>query len=190
MSPSLVFGLSWGLWLTSWLAASWWASPPVKRASETQSLRFNLPIIFGVALLPPATSHHLHAFPLWDVRRAGAYALAVLTIPCFLFAWWARVQLGALWSGAITRKAVHRIVDTGPYALVRHPMYTGMIGATIVSAMAEATLPAIGGALLIIFGLWLKARTEEAFLAEELGASAYAAYRRKVPMLIPFAQRH
>ncbi len=128
----------------------------------------------------------LHAARLWDVGYAGADALAFLTVPCFLFAWWARIHLGTLWSSRITRKTDHRIVDTGPYALVRHPIYTGLIGATLASAIALATIPALIGAALMIFGFWLKARLEEKFLAEELGPEAYAAYRRRVPMLVPF----
>ena len=64
---------------------------------------------------------------LWDVGHDGAVVLALLTIPGFLFAWWARLHLGRLWSGTVTRKADHRIVDTGPYAIVRHPIYTGLL---------------------------------------------------------------
>ena len=50
-----------------------------------------------------------------------------------------RIHLGALWSGSITRKADHRIVDTGPYGVVRHPIYTGLIAAAIAMAAVKAT---------------------------------------------------
>ena len=69
---------------------------------------------------------------------------------------------------------------------MRHPIYTGLIGATIATATASATATAVVGAMLIVFGMWLKARTEERFLTEELGPEAYAAYQRRVPMLVPF----
>ena len=54
------------------------------------------------------------------------YALAALTLAGILFTWWARIHIGRLWSGSITRKEGHHIVDTGPYALVRHPDLYGI----------------------------------------------------------------
>jgi protein-S-isoprenylcysteine O-methyltransferase Ste14 len=103
------------------------------------------------------------------------------------FAWWARIHLGALWSGAVTRKFNHRIVDTGPYALVRHPIYTGLLSAAIATGVARGAWPALAGALILWLGIWMKARLEERFLSEELGAE-YAAYRARVPMLVPFVK--
>ena len=69
---------------------------------------------------------------------------------------------------------------------MRHPIYTGIILAAIALAILKGTLIAIAGALLAAFGFWVKARLEEGFLREELGAEAYDAYRRRVPMLVPF----
>jgi protein-S-isoprenylcysteine O-methyltransferase Ste14 len=100
--------------------------------------------------------------------------------------WWARIHLGCLWSSAITRKEKHRIVETGPYAFVRHPIYTGLISALLATAATEATPVALLGALLITLGLWVKARIEEHFLLSELGPEAYECYRYRVPMLVPF----
>jgi protein-S-isoprenylcysteine O-methyltransferase Ste14 len=84
---------------------------------------------------------------IWHVGYNGAYLLAELTVAGTLFAW-SRIHLGRLWSGAITRKEGHRIVDTGPYGLVRHPIYTGLIAATLTTAAAQATLTAIVGLML------------------------------------------
>jgi protein-S-isoprenylcysteine O-methyltransferase Ste14 len=108
------------------------------------------------------------------------------TLGATLFLWWARIYLGRLWSGAITREEGHYIVDSGPYALVRHPIYTGLIGATLATGAAQATTTAIIGCIFVIVGLWLKARAEERFLSAELDPEAYAAYQRRVPMLVPF----
>ena len=102
------------------------------------------------------------------------------------FTWWARIHLGRFWSNAITRKEDHNIVDSGPYRLVRHPIYTGLIVAILATGAAVATAESLLGALLISFGEWQKARMEERFLTTELGSEAYEAYRRRVPMIVPF----
>ena len=86
----------------------------------------------------------------------------------------------------ITRKKGHKIIDTGPYAFVRHPIYCELIIALLATAVAEAKVVALLGSALVILGVWLKARTEERFLLAELGPDIYGAYCRRVPMLIPF----
>ena len=78
------------------------------------------------------------------------------------------------------------MIDTGPYAIVRHPIYTGILAAVLATAAAIATWPALVGVACVSVGLWLKASIEERFLAAELEPDAYQTYRRRVPMLIPF----
>ena len=123
---------------------------------------------------------------IWEVGNNVAYGLIVVTLLGLLLTWLARIHLGRLWSSAITRKERHRLVDTGPYAFVRHPIYTGIITALVATAAIEATLAALVGATLICSGLWLKARAEERFLMVELGPDDYKSYCRRVQMLIPF----
>jgi len=123
---------------------------------------------------------------IWQNGDYGAYALVGVMLVGLALTWWARIQLGHLWSSAITRKEEHRLVEAGPYALVRHPIYTGIITALLATAATEATLVALLGAVLIAVGLWVKARAEERFLLAELGPDAYESYRRRGPMLVPF----
>ena len=106
--------------------------------------------------------------------------MVALCLIGFAFAWWARIHLGQLWSAFVTRKADHHIVDTGPYGIVRHPIYTGIILAAIVEGTVYAST------ILIVLGFWVKARLEEGFLREQLGTEVYDAYRRRVPILVPF----
>ena len=112
--------------------------------------------------------------------------LAAVMLAGLSLTWWARIYLGPLWSSVITRKENHKIIDTGPYAFVRHPIYSGLIIALLATAAAEGRVTALFGAALIVLGVWLKARTEERFLLTELGPEIYSAYSRRVPMLIPF----
>jgi protein-S-isoprenylcysteine O-methyltransferase Ste14 len=88
-------------------------------------------------------------------------------------------------SSSVTYKADHRIVDTGPYALVRHPIYTGIIVAAAATAALQARAIAFAGLVLLILGFWIKARLEERFLRDHLGAQAYDAYARRTGLLFP-----
>jgi len=140
----------------------------------------------AAVLLYHRTSEAIGAGRLWHVGYGGAYALVGVVLLGIAFAWWARLHLGRLWSGSVTRKEGHRVIDTGPYGLVRHPIYTGLIGAMIATGIAVGTITALLGTALIAFGLWQKARMEEGFLSTELGADAYGPYCQRVPMLVPF----
>jgi protein-S-isoprenylcysteine O-methyltransferase Ste14 len=185
MTTVSLFRLAWGLWLLSWLVATPWSAPTLKRVVTGATTVSRLVILGGVVLLLGGVSW-LDVEHLWHVGSQGVWLLVALTVSAFLFAWWARIHLGRLWSGMITRKQAHRLIDTGPYALVRHPIYTGLIAAALVTAVAEETPQALIGAALIALGLWVKAALEERFLRQELGPALYDAYRRRVPMLIPF----
>jgi protein-S-isoprenylcysteine O-methyltransferase Ste14 len=103
--------------------------------------------------------------------------------------WWARRHLGRLWSAAVMRQEAHRVVDTGPYRFVRHPMYTGFIVMYVGMAIISTSVLAFVAVPLIALGLWLKARVEEQFLIEELGPVAYEAYQARTPTLVPRIQR-
>ena len=155
----------------------------------------------GLAQVPLPDSRRGHSFlaidrqgsgekPLWQFGSVGIYVLACLVLAGISFTWWARIHLGRFWSNAITRKEGHQVIDTGPYGLVRHPIYTGLIFGMLVTGVAVGTVTAMLGAVLISLGMSLKARMEEGFLTAELGADAYGSYCRRVPMLIPFLPPH
>jgi protein-S-isoprenylcysteine O-methyltransferase Ste14 len=188
MNPGFLFISAWVTWGLSWLIAAAWSSRAQASVSATRGdvLLYRALVLIGFALLNPTASRALAARPLWNLGLAGAYALVGATILGLSFTWWARLWLGRLWSSSVTRKEGHRVVDRGPYALVRHPIYTGLIGATLATAAAIATWPAMLAVILVGVGFWLKASIEERFLAAELGQDAYDSYRRRVPMLIPF----
>jgi protein-S-isoprenylcysteine O-methyltransferase Ste14 len=187
--PSEAPELIWIGWLISWVAASFWSSRAQRRVATLETWTYRAAMIAGGILLIPWTARAVAEEQIWEVGYGGAYALAAVMLVGLSFSWWARIHLGRLWSSAITRKEDHRIVDTGPYGLVRHPIYTGLLTALAATAAAEATVAGLIGAALVAFGLWLKARSEERFLMAELGPEAYGSYCRRVPMLVPFLHR-
>src|ERR1700678_104711 len=183
--PTQLLALIWVAWLVSWGIVSFFSGRTEKHVMTWDSRAYRIPILVGALLLTPWTAQILGEQPLWNVGYGGTYLLAALTLAGTLFTWWARIHLGRFWSNAITRKEGHRVIDTGPYGLVRHPIYTGLIAAMLATGIAVGTISAIFGAILIAIGLWQKARMEEGFLAQELGVDAYKSYARRVPMLVP-----
>lgn len=189
MKPGLMLGLVWLVWAVSWYGAAWWSGHTVGRPAPGSQIAYRAITSAGAILLfVPFRRHHDH-WILWHLSAAAAWTAVGATAMGFLFAWWARIYLGRLWSGSITRKAQHRIVETGPYGIVRQPIYTGLILAVWASAVLKATILAFPGALAMTAGFVIKARLEERFLRQELGAEAYDSYRRQVPMLIPYGPK-
>lgn len=97
---------------------------------------------------------------------------------------WARYCLGVYWSARVTLKEGHQIIRSGPYAFVRHPIYTGMllgaIGATLVAGEWRGILAVI----LLLAAHSRKAMREEALLTKEFG-DEYASYRKQTGFLFP-----
>nr|WP_244443333.1 isoprenylcysteine carboxylmethyltransferase family protein [Bradyrhizobium sp. Ai1a-2] len=184
--PTQLLAIIWILWVISWVVASVWSGQTKKHVMTLDSLKYRIPILLGAILFLPWTGRVLGEKPLWQFGSFGIYVMAILTLAGISFTWWARIHLGRFWSNAITHKEGHHVIDTGPYGLVRHPIYTGLIAGMLVTGIAIGTVTAILGAVLISLGMAQKARMEEVFLSAELGAEEYGAYRRRVPMLIPF----
>ena|SRR5579863_7919754 len=195
MMPIQAIYWLWDAWAVSWLIAALWRAPATARPPLSTRLWRDgvtlagaaLVVLWGSPFSAPGASveGRLHA-PLWQAPAAVAWGLVGLTAASFAFCWWARLHLGPLWSGVAGRTAGHRIIDTGPYRLVRHPIYTGILTALLAMMLLKGTAAALIGLILAAAGFILKCRLEEGFLRAELGTEAYDAYRRRTPMLVPF----
>lgn len=184
-SPAQWIAAAWVFWALSWIAASAWSKRATARASTAQQAPDLLVTAAGFLFLFGVV-RGLRFLPLWRLSEAALWLCFVAVVVGIAFAWWARLHLGSLWSGSVQAKEGHRVVDTGPYAIVRHPIYTGMQVVASATAIARGSGDALLGAALVILGFWMKARLEERFLAQALGEAAYAGYRARVPMLVPF----
>ncbi|HEX4079887.1 MAG TPA: isoprenylcysteine carboxylmethyltransferase family protein [Rhizomicrobium sp.] len=190
MTPQLALNYLWAIWVASWLIAAFWSGHTAKRPAFGAELLYRVVTLVGIVLLFGITSRSYRGpLRLWSLDESANWAVFAVCAGGFLFCWWARLHLGKLWSGWITRKEGHRIVDTGPYGIVRHPIYTGLIVSVFATAIVRGTGAALLGAAIMTLGFWIKARLEERFLREQLGTEAYDAYRRRVPMLLPFGPK-
>jgi protein-S-isoprenylcysteine O-methyltransferase Ste14 len=184
-SPEIAIYVVWALWAASWGLASFWTNRTVGQPTSGSQFLYRAVTVVGAVLLLVVRTND----PRWHLWRTPpdiAWAMVALAVAGFAFAWWARIHLGRLWSSSVTRKADHHVVDTGPYRFVRHPIYTGIIAASLGVCLLKGTVPSLAGAAIMIVGWYVKARLEERFLRQELGAEAYDAYARRVAMLVPF----
>jgi protein-S-isoprenylcysteine O-methyltransferase Ste14 len=178
-----------GLWI-AWLA--WWqiaaAGAKTNQRIESVSSRLFRTVVFlaGVLLLcaphipPPWLCRHFVPPSLWTFWLG-----AVITLAGLLFAVWARLVLGANWSRSVTVKQDHELITAGPYALVRHPIYTGMLIAFLGTALAITQYRGLLAFALIFFSLWYKLRLEEQWMRAQFGQT-YADYSRRTAALIPW----
>jgi protein-S-isoprenylcysteine O-methyltransferase Ste14 len=185
MAPLRAIYLVWVIWALSWFVAAIWKARSTKVLPLRQELAYRIVVVAGLVLLF-FTPRALPDRTLWRLEGGAPWCCVALAALGFAFCWWARLHLGKLWSANVARKQDHRVVDSGPYALVRHPIYTGIIAASLAVFLAHATVLTLTGFLLTALGWWWKARLEEHFLSAQLGEADYAAYAARVPMLIPF----
>lgn len=108
-----------------------------------------------------------------------------LTFLGLAFAVWARLSIGRNWSGYIELKEGHQLIRSGPYAIVRHPIYSGFMLATLGTAIAFGDWSGLVAFVLIVGAWGYKATLEENALIEKFG-SEYEEYRRRVKQLVPF----
>jgi protein-S-isoprenylcysteine O-methyltransferase Ste14 len=114
---------------------------------------------------------------------AAAIALA-LTVAGVLFAIWARLYLGGNWSAVVAIKHGHKLVRTGPYKIVRHPIYAGIVTAMLGNAIGFGEFGCLLAVAIAFAAFLAKARMEDAFLDARFGP-AHQHYREQVKTLIP-----
>ena len=188
-TPELVVLFFWLAWYVSWMVAAVWRDRAAKQPPTRSQITYRVLAIVGVLLLFDGDVFDAVVPPLdgrlWRWPLPLQWTTVAVSFCGFAFTWWARIHLGRLWSSNVGRKADHRIVDTGPYGIVRHPIYTGIALAMLGTALTLGTLPAWLGVAAGLGGILLRVGIEDRLMAAEFGA-AHAAYRQRTKRLIPF----
>jgi protein-S-isoprenylcysteine O-methyltransferase Ste14 len=176
---------AWALWAAYWYISALFVNKT--RSSEGWAARMQhlLPLALGFVLI----FHDRHGRGwLWgriyESQTAEAIGTA-LTVAGLLFAVWGRLHLGKYWSGIITLKEGHKLIRTGPYRFVRHPLYTGFLSAVLGSAITASTGDAFIGFVIMLVAYLIKMRREEKLLTGEFGQE-YVAFKSQVWALLPF----
>lgn len=184
----LLFPGMWLIWGTYWWLAARDAKQTERREPLGSRLLHILPLVFaGWLLWSDKVPGRLLAERLFPWAPWEFWVGALVTAIGLLFAFWARLEIGRNWSGTVTIKQGHELITSGPYAIVRHPIYTGLLLAFIGSAVARGDWRGVLAVLVCWAALWRKLRFEERWMAERFGEQ-YVVYSQRVPAIVPFAK--
>jgi protein-S-isoprenylcysteine O-methyltransferase Ste14 len=175
----------WVLWALLWMVMALRVKAVAWRESGFSRAVGVVPLVLAAWLLAarsmPGWLGQRWAEPSWSVFGLGA----TLVVAGLLLAVWARIKLAGNWSGTVTLKEGHEIVRSGPYRLIRHPLYTGLLFALLGSALALGEWRGLVAVVLAKGAFLWRIRLEERRLGEHFGV-AYAEYRRTSWAIIPY----
>ena len=175
----LVFALGWAAFWVYWILAA--LSTKRGRFSWSRELRIRM-VIVAIALVlvrfGAFRGHRVQTDPWLAGIGLALFALGLG------FAIWARVHIGRNWGTPMTQKDELELVTSGPYRLVRHPIYSGILVAGIGTAVA---LSWVWLAAVVLGGIYFvySATVEERYLGERF-PDRYPPYKRSTKMLVPF----
>jgi protein-S-isoprenylcysteine O-methyltransferase Ste14 len=171
----------WSLWLAYWLIEARNTARTQKSESVLTAVIYRGATVVGILLIfglkRPWTR-------LWPVSVPLLCVAIILMLCGFSFAIWARRHLGRYWSARVTVKEGHQLIESGPYSLVRHPIYSGLLLSMAATVMTIGTLQSVCGYAVLLGALIFKLAAEERLLAAHLG-QPYQDYQQRVKALIP-----
>lgn len=183
--PMNVIDAVWGTFCVVWVVAALRSSPVARRQSTTSRLAQIAPLTLGYFLLfYDASAVGPLALRFVSDSPRAAWPGAVIAALGVGFAIAARFVLGKNWSGRVTVKQGHELIRTGPYAVVRHPIYSGMLLGILGTAIVVGEVRGLVGLALAALGLRLKSLQEENFMEEEFG-NEYLDYKEHTRAIIP-----
>lgn len=192
MTPDRIILASWAVFLLVWLGLSFFVKRDVRGGRTARSYQVRELVLVVVIVVVAWSYRHHQAGPHLASNRLSLFAptrpllwigagLAAIGVAVAI---WARLYIGRNWSPRPAKKEAHELVTGGPYAVVRHPIYTGII----IAALGTALTGTILGLIVLAFAAALflsRVRTEEQIMLE-LFPDAYPPYQSRTKRLIPF----
>jgi protein-S-isoprenylcysteine O-methyltransferase Ste14 len=183
-STRLFIECCWVAWVVYWVIMAF----TTKRAVERSGF-FGYRLVAGILIVGLVAAGRLvhvssHS-QLWQTTLALGVVSDCIVVAGAAFTVWARITLGRNWSAEVTFKQDHELIESGPYALARHPIYTGLIVMALGTAINYGRVIGFGLLVSLCGGLWWKARQEERIMSRHF-PDAYAEYKTRVRAIIPF----
>jgi len=183
-STLLFIGCCWIAWVVYWVIMAFTTKRTVERGGFV-----GYRLVAGVlvlALIAAGQLLHVSArSQLWHTPLALGVATDCIVVAGATFSVWARITLGRNWSAEVTFKQDHELIESGPYALARHPIYTGLIAMALGTAINYGRVVGFGVLVALCGALWWKARLEERIMSRHF-PDTYAEYKTRVRAIIPF----
>ena len=170
-----------------WLIRAFSNKRTVERESMGNRMQYAVLFWAGILLLNGKGSfpqHDLMSLVILPHSEGVDLVGLIITVMGLGLAIWARTTLGTNWSGTVTFKEGHELIERGPYAYVRHPIYTALLLMFLGTALAVGTLGGLVGLGCFFLSFWIKYRQEEALMTTHFG-ERYRDYMRRVKALIP-----
>ena len=177
--------IMWFATFAYWLASSFSVKKSVKKQSGWERILYILCVLFAFSLL--FGNYFNFAFldkPILPQNDYWKITGMLLCATGLIFAILARIHLGENWSARITIKENHELIQSGPYAITRNPIYSGFLLAFTGCSMSLGLLKGYLGIFLLVACILIKISKEEAFMQEVFGEK-YRVYMTKVKRLIP-----
>jgi protein-S-isoprenylcysteine O-methyltransferase Ste14 len=177
----------WTAWVVYWAISAADVKATQRREPIGSRAMHFIPMILAAALmlLPPAPSADLLFYRFIPAGAVAHWGGCLLILLGLSFAVWARRHLGGNWSGRITVKEGHELIQSGPYSLVRHPIYTGLLLAILGTALVIGESRGLLAVVLMGISYWRKLRVEERWMAQAFG-DKYRRYREHTSALVPY----
>lgn len=183
--PSHLVNAAWLTLTIVWCVGALGSHPVARRQSIASRLVHALPLVVcGVMLVPTISAVGPLAWRFVPETALVGWIAAIITTLGVGLAIAARLVLGSNWSGWVTVKKEHRLIRGGPYAVVRHPIYFGILLGVLGTAVVGGEMRGLIAIAFAVMGLRLKSLQEERFMEEEFGEE-YRDYRRRVKAIIP-----
>ena len=188
-APSEFFyPLACDLWMVLglyWVVSSFRTKAMKSRESRAQRLGYEIFVASGLVLLFSSRAHYswlgMRFAP--DTRTLAAAGLG-LTAAGIALAMWARLILGENWSAIVSIRKDHELIRVGPYRIIRHPIYTGILLGIVGTALIVGEVRGLVGLFIVWLGFYYKARREEAILSQEFGGQ-FLDHARRTGMFLP-----
>jgi protein-S-isoprenylcysteine O-methyltransferase Ste14 len=184
--PAEIITACWILFSVIWLLAAAATKRSIYHENGVRRLRYLIPLVLAFLLL---TKRYRLPYPL-NVRVIPAtwtaeWMAAILCLAGLAFCLWARATLGRNWSGTITFKEGHELIERGPYRFVRHPIYTGLLAMFLATSIAFGHLGGLVAVILAFASFWIKWSEEEKLMRQHF-PEQYRSYEQRVKRIIPF----
>ena len=178
----------WVIFVLFWLVTAFFSKRSIERQSLTSRLAYTIPVLIAYFLILEGINNKQFMFLDFSILPNTFYIMILglaITVLGLILTLSARISLGTNWSGAVTFKENHKLIEKGPYAFVRHPIYSGILLMGLGTIIFVGNFIGVIGLVLLFISLFIKLKQEEKLMIEHF-KKEYIDYKKRTKALIPY----